>query len=216
LDPKPAPAVRRSEPIDAPSPRMVRQQARYLTLLALGLFLKVLVDTALRVYLPLYYAGRPEGAAFGNLMLTVFLVSSAAATLAFGYLSDHVGRKRITLAAQVIAPFPILGFLTAPTAWAPLFLVLSALALSATTAAGVVYAQELMPGRPALAASIIIGFIAGAARVAVAPLGALGERSGLGTVLWGLAWLPLAGVPLLARLPETRAERPEVSPQTSG
>lgn len=216
LDPKPAPAARPTEPIDEPSPRTARLQAKHLTLLALGLLFKVQVDTALRVYLPLYYAGRPEGAAFGNVMLTVFLVSSAAATLAFGYLSDRVGRKRVTLAAQVIAPFPILGFLTAPTAWAPFFLTLSALALSATTAAGVVYAQELMPRRPALAASIIIGFIAGIAGVAITPLGALGERIGLGTVLWGLAWLPLAGVPLLARLPETRAARPAPSPQTSG
>lgn len=217
LDPQAAApaAVRRAHPADEPAPRVARSQAVNLALLASGLFPRVQAGAALQVFLPLYYAGRPEGAALGNLMLTLYLVASAAATLLFGYLSDRAGRRRVTLLTQIAAPLPLLAFLAAPPAWAPVFLALAAAALSATTAAGVVYAQELMPHRPALAASVIIGFIHGLAGVVVTPLGALGERVGLGAVLQALALLPLAGVPFLLRLPETRPPRAEVAPRAA-
>ena len=74
--------------------------------------------------------------------------------------------------------------------------------LHASMGVSVAYAQELLPNRPALAASLVQGgnwFLSG---LTLAGMGALGDRLGLGAALQLLAVLVLAEIVAALALPK--------------
>jgi FSR family fosmidomycin resistance protein-like MFS transporter len=67
--------------------------------------------------------------------------------------------------------------------------------------------QEYLPSRLGIASGVTLGFAIGVGGVAAALLGALADHSGLATVMWVIALLPVAGLALALTLPLTPHER---------
>ena len=73
----------------------------------------------------------------------------------------------------------------------------------------VVMGQEYLPSRLGIASGVTLGFAIGVGGIAAALLGVLADHSGLETVMWTIALLPLVGLALALTLPLTAHERPQ-------
>jgi FSR family fosmidomycin resistance protein-like MFS transporter len=80
-------------------------------------------------------------------------------------------------------------------------LALAGACIISTTSITVVMAQDFMPSRLALAASLVIGFTSGLGGLVVAGLGRTADLFGLRTVLWLLVGIAAAGTLLTVLLP---------------
>lgn len=189
------------------SPIALRRASIQLGCLATGLLLRMQTNSVLVGFMTIYFAqqGYPDG--YGARMLTMYMAIGALSGVAFAYISDRIGRRPVLLVSQVlVAPF-LLGFATTTGVWQTLFLAGTAMTMFSTSSAAVAQAQELMPERPAMAASLIMGFIWGTAGIGVTAIGALADHIGLSTTFAWLALSPLLGLPLLLAVPETLKRR---------
>lgn len=161
------------------------------------------VTINLYAFLPLYFAARGESLWTGGAALTLILISGGAGSVAGGWLSDWMGRKKVIVFSS-LASFPLLLlFLQADGTWKLLLILPLGLMLHASMGVSVAYAQELLPGRPALAASLLQGgnwFISGLTLTAT---GALGDYFGLQAALHVLLVLLFAEFFLSLLLPGT-------------
>ena len=71
----------------------------------------------------------------------------------------------------------------------------------------VVMGQEYLPSRLGIASGVTLGLAIGIGGVAAAVLGVIADESGLGTVMWTIALLPLASLALALTLPMTSHDR---------
>lgn len=140
---------------------------------------------------------------FSQVMLFLFLASSAAGALGGGVLGDRIGRQRVIW-------FSILGALpfslALPYANLPLTGVLTIVInviMSSAFAAILIYAMELLPGRVGLIGGLFYGLSFGLGGLAAAILGAVADRVGVDAVYRICSFLPLVGLLawFLPRLP---------------
>ncbi len=126
--------------------------------------------------------------------LFFFLFAVAAGTLLGGPIGDRIGRKQVIWASILgIAPFTLALPYVGLTASVPLTLLIGFLLASAFPAI-VVYAQELMPGRPGMVAGMFFGLAFGLAGIGAAILGGLADHIGIIAVYKICAYLPLIGL----------------------
>jgi FSR family fosmidomycin resistance protein-like MFS transporter len=96
----------------------------------------------------------------------------------------------------------VLGFLLVPGAGGVALLALAGFLTLASFSATVVMGQEYLPGRPALAAGLMIGFAAiGSAAPGLALLGALADAAGRDAAIWAIAALAVSAGALALLLP---------------
>jgi len=125
-----------------------------------------------------------------QLMLFLFLASSAAGALGGGILGDRIGRNRILW-------FSILGALpfTLVLPFANLFWTgVLTIIMSSSFAAILIYAMELMPGRVGLVGGFFYGLTFGLGGIAAALLGGLADQYGIETVYRICSFLPAIGL----------------------
>ncbi|HEU5046681.1 MAG TPA: MFS transporter [Rickettsiales bacterium] len=135
--------------------------------------------------------------------LFIFLGAIALGTLAGGPIGDRFGRKRV-IWISILGPLPF----TVMLPYADLFytVVLSfiigfILASALTTI--IVYAQELIPGKPGTISGIFFGFAFGMSATGAIALGKLADKISIELVYQFCAWLPAIGL-LTVFLPDTR------------
>lgn len=138
-----------------------------------------------------------------QIYLFVFLGAIALGTLAGGPIGDRIGRKRV-IWYSILGPLPF----TLMLPYADLFytVVLSfiigfILASALTTI--IVYAQELIPGKPGTISGVFFGFAFGMSATGAFALGKLADRISIDLVYQFCAWLPALGL-LTVFLPDTR------------
>ncbi|MGH7996313.1 MAG: MFS transporter [Opitutaceae bacterium] len=143
----------------------------------------------------------PRGADLG---LFGFQFSVAAGTIIGGPVGDRYGRKYVIWASILgVAPFTlILPHLNLHATI--LFSVFIGLILASAMSAILVYAQELIPGKPGTVAGMFFGFAFGMAGVGSAVLGKLADMTNIYYVFQVCAYLPLLGL-LTAFLPNLKA-----------
>lgn len=129
-----------------------------------------------------------------QILLFVFLFSSALGTLVGGPVGDRYGR-RLVIWWSILgsAPFALLM----PYADLTFTVVLSVLIgfiISSAFPAMLVYAQELLPMKVGFVSGIFFGFAFGVAGVASAVLGKLADFYGIDFVYGVCAFFPLAGI----------------------
>jgi MFS transporter, FSR family, fosmidomycin resistance protein len=129
-----------------------------------------------------------------QMMLFLFLASSAAGALGGGIVGDRVGRKPIIW-------FSILGALPftlivpyADLFWTGVLTIVINLIMSSAFAAILIYALELLPGRVGLVSGFFYGVTFGLAGIAAALLGALADQVGIETVYGICSFLPAMGL----------------------
>ncbi|MET0430432.1 MAG: MFS transporter, partial [Microvirga sp.] len=117
-----------------------------------------------------------------QLMLFLFLASSAAGALGGGILGDRIGRNRI-LWFSILGALPftlVLPF--ADLFWTGVLTIVINLIMSSSFAAILIYAMELLPGRVGLVGGFFYGLTFGLGGIAAALLGGLADQYGIETV----------------------------------
>jgi FSR family fosmidomycin resistance protein-like MFS transporter len=140
-----------------------------------------------------------------QLMLFLFLVSSAAGSLIGGHLGDVFGRRKIIW-------FSILGALPFTMAlpyvnllWTGIFTIIIAMIMASAFPAILVYAMELLPGKIGMIAGMFYGLSFGLGGLSAAVLGELADITSITTVYHICAFLPLLGL-LTWFLPDVRRQ----------
>ncbi|MCX7381030.1 MAG: MFS transporter [Alphaproteobacteria bacterium] len=129
-----------------------------------------------------------------QLMLFLFLASSAVGALGGGILGDRIGRTRI-LWFSILGALPftlILPF--ADLFWTGVLTIVINLIMASSFAAIMLYAMELLPGRVGLVGGFFYGLTFGLGGIAAALLGGLADQYGIETMYRICAFLPAIGL----------------------
>lgn len=133
-----------------------------------------------------------------QLLLFVFVVSTAAGTLVGGPIGDRYGRKLVIWVSILgTAPFSLL----LPGASLPVTVVLSFCAgfmLSSAFPAILIYAQELLPTKLGMISGLFFGFAFGVGGIAAALLGDFIDLYGIENVFRWCSFSPLLGIVAIA------------------
>ncbi len=129
-----------------------------------------------------------------QLLLFVFLFSTAVGTMAGGPIGDKIGRKYVIWVSILgTAPFSLLMPHVGLTGTVVLSFC-TGLMLSSAFPAILVYAQELLPQKLGLTSGLFFGFAFGVAGIGSAVLGGLADRFGIDAVYNACAFMPLLGL----------------------
>ncbi|WP_380181872.1 MFS transporter [Kalamiella sp. sgz302252] len=141
-----------------------------------------------------------------QMCLFAFLAAVAIGTFAGGPIGDRIGRKAVVwLSFLGVIPFALI-LPHVDLLWTVVLTIIIGLVLSSAFAALVVYAQEVVPGRPGMVAGIMFGTMFGVGGLAAAGLGKLADMYGIDWVYGLCAFLPLLGFATLF-MPETRSKQ---------
>jgi len=141
-----------------------------------------------------------------NYLFRVVQLGSNLGIFACGVLGKKLGYKRMVVAGLLAAVPRLFLFPHATGLLAALLLCLGGAALAPSMPGLTVIGQELLPGRQALAASLIMGLGVGVGGVASGVLGLIADHAGLPCTLVLLALMPLVSGLLACALP-----RPELA-----
>jgi MFS transporter, FSR family, fosmidomycin resistance protein len=129
-----------------------------------------------------------------QLMLFLFLASSAVGALAGGILGDRIGRNKI-IWFSILGALPFTLLLPfANLFWTGVLTVIINLIMSSAFAAILIYAMELVPGRIGLVGGLFYGLSFGLGGVAAAILGEVADRSSIDMVYRICSFLPALGL----------------------
>jgi FSR family fosmidomycin resistance protein-like MFS transporter len=129
-----------------------------------------------------------------QVMLFLFLASSAAGALGGGILGDRIGRDRI-LWFSILGALPFTLVLPyADLFWTGVLTVIINFIMSSSFAAILIYAIELLPGRVGLVGGFFYGLSFGLGGIAAALLGGLADHYGIETVYRVCSFLPAIGL----------------------
>lgn len=129
-----------------------------------------------------------------QMMLFVFLLSSAVGVLIGGIVGDRIGRYRI-IWISVLCPLPLTLILPyVDLFWTGVLTIMINLIMASAFASILIYAIELLPDRIGLIGGLFYGLNFGLGGIAAAALGVLADNYGIETVYRICSFLPLAGV----------------------
>lgn len=172
------------------------------------------VQMGIITFLPFYlpergFAGMSPEAARG-VAVSLFLLANAVGGPLGGHLSDRLGGRVVMLGTFLLAPWPLWIAFQMPGYGCLAGLALGGFLLTMSHPANVVMAQDLMPNRAGVAASMITGLAWGMAQVLALPLGGLADRIGVPLALQLLSFLPLLGLALTLPVPDGRRVSPRM------
>lgn len=145
-----------------------------------------------------------------QVMLFLFLASSAAGAIFGGILGDRIGRNKI-IWFSILGALPFTLVLPhVDLVWTGVLTIVINLIMSSAFAAILIYAMELMPGRIGLVGGLFYGLSFGLGGLAAAMLGELADRIGIDAVYHLCAFLPAIGL-LAWFLPRLAPEGPTAS-----
>ncbi|HEU5046680.1 MAG TPA: MFS transporter [Rickettsiales bacterium] len=135
--------------------------------------------------------------------LFIFLGAVAIGTLSGGHIGDLIGRKRVIWGSILgVLPFTLM-LPHADLTWTIVLSFVIGVIIASAFSAIIVYAQELIPGKPGTIAGLFFGFAFGMGGLGAALLGRLADATSI-TYVYGLcAWLPALGL-LTVFLPDTK------------
>lgn len=138
-----------------------------------------------------------------QLLLFVYLGAVAAGTIAGGPIGDRIGRRRVIWFSILgVLPFTLL-LPFANLTWTVILTIPIGFILASAFPAIVVYAQELVPGKPGTIAGLFFGFAFGMGGIGAALLGVLADHTSIGFVYQVCSVLPAIGL-LAIFLPDVR------------
>jgi FSR family fosmidomycin resistance protein-like MFS transporter len=129
-----------------------------------------------------------------QIMLFLFLASSAAGALGGGILGDRIGRNRI-IWFSILGALPFtLALPYADLFWTGALTIIINLIMASAFAAILIYAIELMPHRVGLIGGLFYGLSFGLGGLAAAFLGEVADRIGIEAVYRICSFLPAIGL----------------------
>lgn len=189
---RPPKAAAASAPAARPGKRSV---AFAITILIILLFSKNAYSASFSSFYTFYLMGK-FGISIQNsqVMLFLFLASSAAGALAGGMLGDRIGRNKI-IWFSILGALPFTLILPyADLFWTGVLTIVINLIMSSAFAAILIYALELLPGRVGLVGGFFYGLSFGLGGLAAALLGEFADILGIETVYKICSFIPLMGL----------------------
>jgi FSR family fosmidomycin resistance protein-like MFS transporter len=182
---------------------LFRQHWRLLVVLVSVVAVRSWASTSLSTFLPVLATRHGAEPAQAAGVLTVFLISGGIGGLVGGAAADRLGRDRVVVGSLLLSvPF---GVYLGVVGWFDLTVWLAAAAvgffLNGSWVSLTVRAQESIPGSIAMMSGLMLGLSIGLGGLAVTPIGLLAERLSLGTVLTGVACLPVLAALMMRFLP---------------
>ena len=180
------------------------------TVSAVAIFLLVVIlrSTTLQSFmtlLPKFLADMGLSSGEYGIMVGVFVFAGALGTFAGGFLGDRYSR-RLVIAISLLAGVPFVLLLLANYDNRLYFVAAigAGALLSIPHSILLIIGQDLLPRRKGMMGGIVLGlmFASGAATTWIA--GWFADRVGLGTVLYVLAFFPIAAAASALLLPKTR------------
>lgn len=168
---------------------------RTIAVLLLLIFSKYVYQTSLSSFLTLYMIERFAISQSTALMvLALFLGGMAAGVMMGGTIADRIGTRAV-IWFSILGALPFTLVLPWVGFWATCVMVfVIGLIMASAFPAVIVYAQELLPGRPGMVAGLFFGFAFGVAGVAAVILGLIADARGIEFVYVICAWLPALGI----------------------
>ncbi|HEV2554277.1 MAG TPA: MFS transporter [Bosea sp. (in: a-proteobacteria)] len=165
------------------------------TILVILLFSKNAYSQSFSSFYTFYLIGKfGVSVQTSQIMLFLFLGSSAAGAIFGGILGDRIGRNKI-IWFSILGALPFTLMLPfADLFWTGVLTIVINLIMSSAFAAILIYAMELMPGRIGLVGGLFYGLSFGLGGIAAAMLGELADRIGIDTVYHLCAFLPAIGL----------------------
>jgi len=189
---RPPKAAAASAPAARPGKRSV---AFAITILIILLFSKNAYSASFSSFYTFYLMGK-FGISIQNsqVMLFLFLASSAAGALFGGMLGDRIGRNKI-IWFSILGALPFTLILPyADLFWTGALTIVINLIMSSAFAAILIYALELLPGRVGLVGGFFYGLSFGLGGLAAALLGEFADILGIEMVYKICSFIPLMGL----------------------
>ncbi len=188
------------------APRPIRQVVIPLIILIVLLLSKNAYSQSFTSFYTFFLMGRfGVSVQTSQVMLFLFLASSAAGALGGGILGDRIGRNRI-LWFSILGALPFTLMLPfANLFWTAVLTIVINFIMSSSFAAILIYAMELLPGRTGLVGGFFYGLTFGLGGIAAAGLGGLADRYGIENIYSACSFLPAIGL-LAWFLPRVRAD----------
>lgn len=213
-------ALRPSLPLDAPravvrasgdedyAPRAIVSGVGVLLLLV-AMATRSMSRASLTGYVPKLWQDAGRTAAEYGLVLSVYLAGSGVGGVGGSYVADRLGKRRVLLLTLGLAIPAGIWFLRAEGIWAFVAGAVAGIVGGPAHTLLVVTAQELMPGRMALASGLAMGFTFVAGSVGLWLAGMAADQWGLQNTLVGTTLMLLVsiGCILAAFPPEGQKER---------
>lgn len=171
-----------------------------LGLLVLFVAFRSWINIGVTTFIPLYFVNHLDGdPAYAGAWLTAFLLTGALGTLAGAPLAERMGKKAILGLSSIALIPPFILFPYAGGIWSLVLAGWAGFALLSSTAIAIVYAQEVLPHRVGLAASLIMGFGVGLGSLGALLMGVIADLHGAPAALATMAALvpPTLAVVLL-------------------
>ena len=182
----------------------LRHAGRPLAILTAVVILRSVTGLGIGTFI--VFLGRDRGlsAIEAGAALSAYSTAGVVGSLIFGYLGDRYQPRLLTWTTILVACPMLLGYvqLTGPVSY--VLLTIGGGLLLSSNSILVAVAQELAPRNAALASSLPMGLSWGLAGLTLGPLGYLGDRIGLETMLTYVALLPLVTACLAMLLPATK------------
>ena len=182
----------------------LRHAGRPLAILTAVVILRSVTGLGIGTFI--VFLGRDRGlsAIEAGAALSAYSTAGVVGSLIFGYLGDRYQPRLLTWTTILVACPMLLGYvqLTGPVSY--VLLTIGGGLLLSSNSILVAVAQELAPKNAALASSLPMGLSWGLAGLTLGPLGYLGDRIGLETMLTYVALLPLVTACLAMLLPATK------------
>ena len=141
-----------------------------------------------------------------QMMLFLFLASSAAGVLVGGIIGDRIGRQRI-IWFSILGALPFTLMLPyANLFWTGVLTVIINLIMASAFASILIFAMELLPHRVGMIGGLFYGLTFGLGGVAAAMLGQLADSIGIDRVYQLCSFIPIVGL-LAVFLPPLHSER---------
>lgn len=179
----------------APARPGKRSVAFAITILIILLFSKNAYTASFSSFYTFYLMGK-FGISVQNsqVMLFLFLASSAAGALGGGMLGDRIGRNKI-IWFSILGALPFTLILPyADLFWTGVLTIVINLIMSSAFAAILIYALELLPGRVGLVGGFFYGLSFGLGGLAAALLGEFADHLGIEMVYKICSFIPLMGL----------------------
>lgn len=189
---RPPKAAAASAPPARPGKRSV---AFAITILIILLFSKNAYSASFSSFYTFYLMGK-FGISIQNsqVMLFLFLASSAVGALGGGMLGDRIGRNKI-IWFSILGALPFTLILPyADLFWTGVLTIVINLIMSSAFAAILIYALELLPGRVGLVGGFFYGLSFGLGGLAAALLGEFADHLGIEAVYKICSFIPLMGL----------------------
>jgi len=159
--------------------------------------LRTLTTVGLENFLSLYLDEQQYPNLVRSAVLSLFLFAGSVGIVIGGSLSQRIARYRLLLFSLIASPPLLYCALHSTGIVFPFLLFVGNVLLSTSISINIVWAQQLLPGRENIASSLMMGGAWGVGGVLSIPVGMLGDRFGLASVLDGLTILPLVASPLM-------------------